>query len=110
MEEKEKIKEYELDDFRKEIEGIAKKESEEGKTADFGGKEINPEELTEDDRQIWLKVKNDIVTGEDFEEYRKRYEETRGFESPARYGFLSLSGNKANGIIGRRWLEEEKKE
>ncbi|HLD62144.1 MAG TPA: hypothetical protein VI998_04195 [Patescibacteria group bacterium] len=105
----EQSKEYTIDDFRKEIAEIAKKEAEEGRTADFSNKEIDPGKLTAEDMKIWLKIIDRSVTQEDFEEYREIYKKEKGFEIPIRHGFLSLAGNKANRVIGERWLEEEKK-
>lgn len=101
-------KEYTIDGFRNEIAEIARKELEEGKTADFSGKEIASSELTEDDMEIWLKIKDGSVTQEDFEKYREIYKKEKGFDVPIRHGFLSLAGNKANRVIGERWWKEEK--
>lgn len=101
-------KEYTIDDFRNEITEIARKELEEGKTADFSNKDINPSKLTEDDMKIWLKIKERSVTQADFKKYRKIYKKENGFDVPIRHGFLSLAGNKANRVIGERWWKEEK--
>lgn len=105
LKEKEK---YTLDDFRREVAGIIEREAQEGKTADFGGVKILTDNLTEDDMNIWIKINNGSVTEEDFEIYREIFKKEKGDESPVRHGFLSLAGNKANRIIGERWLAEER--
>lgn len=108
METKEK-EEYTTDDFGEEIAEIAKRELEAKKTADFSGKGINPEDLTEEDMKFWLKVKIGDVTEKDAEKYSISYTESGGSKNETRFGFFSLAVNRASGIIGRRWLEEEKK-
>lgn len=102
-------KEYTINDFRNEISEVAERELKEKNTADFGGFSVDASQLTEDDMAIWLKIKNKSVTQEDFEAYRKSYKETSGHMSAARFGFFSLAGNRANGIIGRRSMEDEMK-
>ena len=71
-----KEKKSELDLFQKEISEIKKKEMEkkeknEGKSYNPHFNEINPEELTDEDRIIYEKFKDGSMTLEDLEKYRK---------------------------------------
>ena len=69
-----------------------------------GKAELNPEELTEADMEIWTKVKDKSVTIEDFQAYKDLvFAEGMAAEidpeESARGAFVRFIGNKANAII-----------
>ncbi len=108
-------KETELfDAYRKEIEEYAVNEMQERKTAHFSfllesGEKFKPEDLTKEDLLFWGEVKQGIVTERMVRDYRLHFQQSNGKQNSSRHGFCSLAINRASGIIGWRWLEEEKK-
>jgi len=69
-----------------------------------GKAELNPEELTEADMDIWAKVKDGSVTIEDFQAYKDTvFAEGMAAEidpeKTSRGAFVRFIGNKANAVI-----------
>ena len=90
-----------LKEFQEEIKEVAEKET----AAHFKHGTFNPEELTEDDRIIWEKVKDETVSREDLDTYR----ESVGGESETRRVFLAFINNKALVVFLAREIEKRKK-
>lgn len=100
--------------YRKEIEEYAVNEMQERKTADFSrllmqGEKFKPEDLTREDLLFWGEVRRGTVSERMVQDYRLHYQQSNGRQNSSRHGFCSLAINRASGIIGQRWLEEEKK-
>lgn len=94
----EQIKEYGIDDFRKEMVDIAE---DPGNEADFP-EGIDAVELTEGDMAIWRKIRDKTVEMPDVAEYLKNFEKENGFESKSRYNFFMFMATRANVIVGLR--------
>lgn len=99
-----------LDEFQKEIVAIVAKEAQTKQTDHFTtGDVFNPAELTETDREMWLKVKNPeigIVSKDDFEKYRAEVAESK---SISRDRFAQFLANKLSVVWGREELRRFRK-
>lgn len=84
-------KEGALGAFREELAEIARAEAESGETADFSGIEFRPDELTENDMEIWRKLKAGELSGMDYNAYKFTFGNS---ESESRMRFLYFVANK----------------
>ena len=88
----------EIESFRKEIGGIIKEQAEVGREAHFFDINLRLEELTEEDMDIWKKIKDGTITEDDFSAYRAS---VKSETSETRLAFFAFAANKAMGPINR---------
>jgi len=101
-----------LNDFQAEIAAL-QQEEESGKSPTAHFKEwkgviFNPSELTENDREIWDKTKDDSISEADFYAYREKLMQEDPSQSSSRKMFMAFIANKATEIFGRRYLNKNK--
>ena len=107
-----------LASFKSEMASIARMEKE-GKlrTAYFAGSGFDVNELTDADKMIWDKIKNESITKEDWRTYRNKvvldpkqpgHISLRGNTSSSRRTFIHYASNKVTVIFGKRELKQEK--
>jgi hypothetical protein len=102
-----------LEAFIGEIRAIYEEESRENNMAHFQSSRFKPQTLIWEDKLIWDKVKNKIVTRDDIASYRESIVDpaTRKLREDlpqSRYTFLAFIENKAAPVIGWREMEEGK--
>jgi len=89
-----------LKEFQEEIREVAEKET----AAHFKHGVFNPEELTEEDRIVWEKVKDGTVNREDLNTYYGSV----GEESETRKVFMAFINNKAMLVFFKKGPEKKK--
>jgi hypothetical protein len=105
--------EEKLKNFRGEIRSIVEEEQKTRKTVHF--QELNPEELSPEDMDIWEKVSDRSVTREDFDRYRGRtinanLEKRQRSLSQTKIEFLKYVANKVSEILIEREIGGEANE
>lgn len=97
-----------LNEFKGEIEKLKKEEEEQGKIALA---EVDPEELTLEDSEIWEKIKNETIAMEEMTQYMKNLTDERGRAkngvSPSRINFMAFANNRAGGVIIVREMKKD---
>lgn len=108
----EKKREKILDDFRSEIKDLKEKE-EKGELKTVHLKDVNPEELTDEERKLWKIVKEEKYSVEFFKEYKELLDYIRTKEeeiSPSRALFWAFAMNKVGEIMLKEYRENKLKE
>ena len=91
-----------LDKFTKEMKRLKEEETGERKTAHF--EEINPKNLTEEDKEIWHKYQSDNLTVKEFLTYQSNIPR----EEQDRKHFSAYIGNLLTVRMGTKQLEKMK--
>lgn len=89
---------YILDDFRNEIAEAAKDSANEG---DFP-EEINAGDLTAEDMDFWIKIKDKSVAQADLDRYIEKFKKSSAFQNKSRDYFRMFAAQRAQAIIGKR--------
>jgi len=101
------LKRLSLDAFRKEIQRLKEAEEKKGKTVHLQG--WDPSLLQEEDKRIYEKYKNGILTLEEFKDYQRKFQrgriDNRDREFESRRRFCEYLANKLTGQIHRKYLK-----
>lgn len=105
--ERKEAEEAELEEFRDEVEVLSIDPKHRGDFSLVKGK-FSRKSVALADMYMWRKIEAGGITLSEFEKYKKEFRKT--WASPSRQAFMSLIGNKAFAVLGRKQLEEWKKQ
>ncbi|OGF61559.1 hypothetical protein A2662_01750 [Candidatus Giovannonibacteria bacterium RIFCSPHIGHO2_01_FULL_45_33] len=96
----EKNKQYAPDDFRREIEELT---GDPENTGDFPEK-INTGDLTAEDMNFWIKIKDKSITQTDLDQYIEKFSKKDPFQGNSMDYFRMFAVQRAQAIIGKKEL------
>ena len=107
-------REEEIQKFRQEIASLRRVEAARGWRQDIDLKDVNPDELTDEDAFIYYSARNGTITRESFRQYEEKFvdseREPREGVSQSTAHFIRFMSNRINLFLLRKGREEQERE
>lgn len=107
-------REDEIQRFRIEIASLIRVEAAGGWRQYIDLKDVNPDELTDEDALIYYSARNETITREIFRQYEEKFVDSEGEPregvSQSTAHFIRFMSNRINPLLVRKWLEEQERE